>query len=182
MPFSFRRLAIADVVLVAPPVFADARGWFCEWFKASEFRAAGIVDEFVQDNHAHSIRGVLRGLHFQKDPCAQAKLVRCVQGTIFDVAVDVRRSSPTFGRWVAEILSSENRSMLYVPAGCAHGYCVLSESADVLYKAGAEYSPSREAGVRWDDPEIGITWPVRHPIISEKDAALPLLKDAEVFP
>jgi len=181
MPFSFQHLEIPGVVLVTPSLFPDQRGWFCEWFKASDFAVAGIVDEFVQDNHAHSLRGVLRGLHYQKEPRAQAKLVRCVRGEIFDVVVDLRRSSPTFGRWIGELLSSENHRMLYVPAGCAHGYCVLTECADVLYKAGAEYSPSHEAGVRWNDPQIGIVWPVPHPVLSEKDAALPLLKDVEVF-
>jgi len=182
MPFSFQRLVIPDVILVVPSVFTDSRGWFCESFKASEFAASGIPPNFPQDNHACSVRGVLRGLHYQKPPAGQAKLVRCVAGEIFDVAVDVRRSSPTFGRWVGEILSAENRRMLYIPEGFAHGYCVLSERAEVVYKASTEYCPSAEAGIRWDDPDLCIRWPVSNPILSSRDAGLPLFKEAEVFP
>ncbi len=182
MPFSFHPRAIPDVILITPIAFADSRGWFSETYRSEVFAAAGIREQFVQDNHAHSVRGVLRGLHFQRLPHAQAKIVRCVAGEIFDVAVDVRRSSPTFGRWVAEVLSAENRRMLYIPAGFAHGYCVMSETADVVYKASAEYAPAFDGGVRWDDPDIGVRWPVDNPLVSEKDAGLPFLADAEIFP
>jgi dTDP-4-dehydrorhamnose 3,5-epimerase len=175
MPFEFRRLPIPEVVLIVPRVFEDERGFFMESYKCSAFEAFGVVDPFVQDNHSRSRRGVLRGLHFQRQPKAQGKLVRAVVGEIFDVAVDIRVGSASYGEWVSALLSAENQQMLYVPAGFAHGFCVLSEVAEVSYKATEEYSPEHDAGIRWDDPEIGIEWPIDHPVVSAKDAGLPLL-------
>lgn len=178
MPFQFSRLAIPDVVLIEPQAFIDERGCFMESYKRSDFVAFGIREEFVQDNHSRSTRGVLRGLHYQRPPRSQAKLVRVVVGEIFDVAVDIRKGSPTYGKWVGEILSAENRCMLYVPPGFAHGFCVLSKVAEGLYMASEEYSPEHEAGIIWNDPEIGIHWPIERPILSKKDAALPRLREA----
>ncbi len=180
MPFEFKQLEIADVILVIPKVFEDERGFFMETYKYSEFRKNGIDVEFVQDNHSKSTYGVLRGLHYQKNPKAQGKLVRCIKGKILDVAVDIRKGSPTFGKWVSAILSEENKHMLYVPVGFAHGFAVLSEEAEVLYKTTDEYSPEHDRGILWNDPEIGIDWQVENPIISEKDKNLPLLKDADI--
>jgi dTDP-4-dehydrorhamnose 3,5-epimerase len=175
MPFSFTRLAIPDVVLIEPTIFPDERGFFMETYKYSDFAAFGIKEHFVQDNHSRSTKDVLRGLHFQTPPKAQGKLVRVVVGEIFDVGVDIRKGSPTYGKWVGEVLSAENKRMLYIPPGFAHGFCVLSEVAEVLYKTTEEYAPEYDAGIRWNDPEIGIEWPIEHPILSEKDLALPRL-------
>lgn len=184
MPFEFIRLEIPDVVLIRPVVFTDERGFFMEIFKRSDFEKAGIDVDFVQDNHSRSKKGVLRGLHFQLEPYAQGKLVRCVKGRIFDVAVDLRLGSPTYGRWVGVELSEENHLMLWIPKGFAHGFLTLSEEADVLYKvSGAEYRPEADAGIRWNDPDIGIAWPlhlVENLIISPKDSSLPFLKDAKI--
>ena len=178
MPFKFQRLEIPDVILVEPEVFSDERGFFMETYKYSEFCAFGIKEHFLQDNHSRSVKRVLRGLHYQNPPKAQGKLVRVVVGEIFDVGVDIRRGSPTYGKWVGEILSAENKRMLYIPPGFAHGFCVLSDVAEVLYKTTAEYAPECEAGIIWNDPEIGIRWPIEHPILSAKDAALPPLREA----
>lgn len=178
MPFTFEKTSLPGVLLVIPQVFGDERGFFIERYKHSDFAAAGITGHFVQDNHSSSVRGVLRGLHFQKEPHAQAKLVSCIQGSIFDVAVDVRRGSPTFGHWTGMELSSGNYRMLYIPQGFAHGFVTLSDVAEVIYKCTAEYRPEADRGVLWSDPEIRIDWPVKDPVLSAKDAALPLLKDA----
>jgi dTDP-4-dehydrorhamnose 3,5-epimerase len=180
MPFTFARLEIPEVVLIEARAFIDARGYFQETYQRSAFVAAGIAETFVQDNHSRSRRGVLRGLHYQKDPAAQGKLVSVLRGEIFDVAVDLRQGSPTFGRWVAAVLSEENHRLLYVPAGFAHGFCVLSDVADVTYKVTAEYSPEHDRGVRWDDPQIGVEWPVAEPLLSEKDRQHPYLADADL--
>lgn len=179
MPFTFTPLRIPDVVLIEARAFGDDRGFFAETYKASDFAAHGVPQRFVQDNHSHSQRGVLRGLHYQKDPAAQGKLVLCVRGEIFDVAVDIRRGSPTYGQWVGETLSHDNHRLLWVPPGFAHGFCVLSEEADVLYKVTAEYAPEYDRGVRWNDPAIGVRWPVAEPLLSPKDAAAPLLAEAD---
>jgi len=179
MTFRFEKLAIPDVVLIEAEVFPDERGFFMESYKYSEFTAFGIKDHFVQDNHSRSKKGVLRGLHYQNPPKAQGKLVRVAVGEIFDVAVDMRKNSPSYGRWVGETLSADNKQMLYIPLGFAHGFCVLSEVAEVLYKTTEEYGPEYDAGIRWNDPEIGIQWPIKQPILSEKDAALPTLREAE---
>jgi dTDP-4-dehydrorhamnose 3,5-epimerase len=179
MPFTFHPLDIPDVILIRPRHFEDKRGWFMETYCASVFAANGIEPLFVQDNCSFSERGVLRGLHFQRPPKAQGKLVRVVEGEIYDVAVDLRTASPTYGRWVGEVLSEENRHVLYVPPGFAHGFCVLGERAGVVYKVTAEYAPDLEGGIRWDDPQIGIQWPIVEPVLSTKDARLPLLRDIE---
>ncbi len=179
MPFRFQRLTIPEVVLIEAQRFEDARGFFMETYKQSAFAEQGIVGPFVQSNRSHSVRGVLRGLHYQKHPQAQGKLVMVLGGEVFDVAVDIRRGSPTYGQWVGETLSAENGRMLWIPVGFAHGFCVLSERADVIYLVTAEYASDLDRGIRWDDPEIGIRWPVAEPILSAKDAALPLLRDAD---
>ncbi len=179
LPFTFTRLAIPAVVLVEALAFGDTRGYFTETYKRSEFVANGITEAFVQDNASRSTRGVLRGLHYQKDPAAQGKLVGVIRGRIFDVAVDLRHGAETFGRWVGEELSSDNHRLLYVPPGFAHGFCVLGDEADVVYKVTAEYSPAHDRGIRWDDPAVGVAWPVAAPVVSAKDAALPLLAEAD---
>ena len=180
MAFKFKKLSIPDVILVEPKVFDDERGFFLEGYKKSEFFANGIDVEFNQDNHSKSTKGVLRGLHYQLPPKAQAKLVRCIQGEIFDVAVDIRKNSPTFGKWVGEKLSAENKKMLFIPEGFAHGFVVLSETAELLYKASNEYSKEHDRGVLWNDKEISVEWGIDfEPILSEKDKHQPLLKDIE---
>lgn len=175
MPFEFERLEIPDIILVKPRIFSDERGFFAETYKKSEFIKAGIKEEFIQDNHSRSKRNVLRGLHFQKEPEAQGKLVNCVMGKIWDVAADIRPSSPSYKKWIAVELSEENGRMLYVPAGFAHGFVVLSDWAGVVYKCTREYSPEHDGGVIWNDPEIGIRWPVENPVLSKKDGKLPSL-------
>ena len=170
--------AIADVMVIEPKVFGDARGFFLESFNQKAFDAAvGRTVTFVQDNHSRSRKGVLRGLHFQQAPHAQGKLVRVIQGSVFDVAVDVRRDSPTFGRWVGLELSAANHKQLWIPAGLAHGFLVTSESADFLYKTTDYYEPASERALRWDDPAFGIAWPDigEAPTLSAKDAQAPLL-------
>lgn len=180
MAFEFKKLSIPDVILVEPKVFDDERGFFLESYKKSEFFANGIDVEFNQDNHSKSTKGVLRGLHYQLPPKAQAKLVRCIQGEIFDVAVDIRKNSPTFGKWVGEKLSAENKKMLFVPEGFAHGFVVLSETAELLYKASNEYSKEHDRGILWNDKDIAIDWGIDfEPILSDKDKNQPLLKDIE---
>ncbi len=167
---------IEGVFLIEPKVHSDARGLFFESYVRKNYADHGIDAEFVQDNHSVSRKGALRGLHFQENP-GQAKLVRVGRGEVFDVAVDVRKGSPTFGRWVGARLSESNHLQMYIPAGFAHGFCVLSESALFLYKCSDYYSPQRERGVLWNDPDIGIEWPIADPILSEKDKTLPRLKD-----
>jgi dTDP-4-dehydrorhamnose 3,5-epimerase len=173
MPFTFEQSAIPGVLLIQPHVVADPRGMFMEAYKRSEFAAAGIDEVFVQENQSHSQRGVLRGMHYQTPPQAQGKLVRVLSGEIFDVAVDIRQGSPTAGRWVGVRLSSENRRMAYLPRWCAHGFCVLSEHAEVIYMTTAEYAPAHESGFMWNDPSIGITWPVSTPTLAERDTKWP---------
>ena len=173
--------SIAEVQIIEPRVFADNRGYFFESFNERVFAEMGIAGPFVQDNQSFSHRGVVRGLHYQIQQ-AQGKLVRCLHGEIFDVAVDIRRHSPTFGEWVGKTLSSENRRMLWIPAGFAHGFLVLSETAEVLYKATDFYAPQYERTILWNDPAIGIAWPdSEHAILSEKDLAGSTLAQAEVF-
>lgn len=176
---------LPEVLLLEPKVFGDARGFFTESWNKQTFADLGLNLDFVQDNHSRSAQGVLRGIHYQiKQP--QGKLVRVVAGSVFDIAVDLRKSSPHFGKWVGYELSAENHRMLWVPPGFGHGFLVLSESADFLYKTTNYYAPEWDRGVRWDDPEIGIDWPLaslqgRALQLSGKDQAQPLLKDAEVF-
>ncbi len=184
MPFEFERLEIKDVILVKPKVFQDERGFFLESYKKSDFVKNGIDKDFVQDNHSKSVKGVLRGLHYQLPPKAQGKLVRCIKGEIFDVAVDIRKSSPTFGKWVGVILSEENKYMLYIPEGFAHGFLTLSDEAEVLYKTTDEYAPDLDRGIIWNDPDINIKWPIENIeqiLLSNKDKNLPPLKDAQIF-
>jgi len=178
MPFEFKKLDIPDVVLVIPKVFGDERGFFMETFKKSDFEKFGIKGDWVQDNHSRSKKGVLRGLHYQLEPKAQGKLVRVVRGMVFDVAVDIRKGSPWYGKWVGVILSEENKYMLWIPPGFAHGFLALEES-EVVYKCTAEYAPELDRGIIWNDPEIGIVWPIENPILSPKDSKHPFLKDAE---
>lgn len=182
MPFTVIPTAIPDVLLLEPKVFGDARGFFFESFNARDFaEATGVNAQFVQDNHSKSARGVLRGLHYQIQH-AQGKLVRVVQGTVFDVAVDLRRSSPTFGRWVGSELSAENSRQMWVPPGFAHGFVVLSESAEFLYKTTDYWYPAHERSLAWNDPAIGIEWPIDFaPQLAAKDQAGKLLAEAETF-
>lgn len=177
MPFEFQKLDIPGLVLVTPKIFPDARGFLMEAYKLSDFHKNGITDVFVQDIYSHSVQNVVRGLHFQIAPRAQAKLVRVTEGEIFDVAVDLRSGSKTFGHWGHATLSWENRQMLHIPAGFAHGFCVLSSTANIHYKTTEEYAPEFERGVRWNDPGLDISWPVKKAVLSDKDAALPCLKD-----
>ena len=179
MPFTFKRLSIPDVILIEPQSFSDDRGFFFESFKESDFFSNGIDKKFVQDNFSHSINGVIRGLHFQKAPKAQAKLVTVLKGKIFDVAVDIRKNSPTYGKWVSEILSDDTHNLLYVPEGFAHGFCVISDEADVLYKVSNEYSQEHERSIIWNDPKLNIEWPIKKPIISNKDNKLSLLENLD---
>ena len=179
MPFTFKRLSIPDVILVEPNSFSDDRGFFFESYKESDFLSNGIDKKFVQDNFSHSVYGVIRGLHFQKTPKAQAKLVTALKGKIFDVAVDIRKNSPTYGKWVSEILSDDTHNLLYVPEGFAHGFCVISDEADVLYKVSNEYSQEHERSIIWNDPKLDIQWPIKKPIISNKDNKLSLLENLD---
>jgi len=179
MPFTFRELDIPGLILVEARAFTDERGFFMETYKQSAFAANGIPGPFVQDNTSYSRKGVLRGLHFQRAPKAQGKLVMARQGEIFDVAVDLREGSPTYGQWAGEKLSDKNRRLLYVPPGFAHGFCVLSDEAYVTYKVTTEYAPEADRGVIWNDPEIGIDWPIEVPILSPRDAQLPRLSQAD---
>lgn len=178
MNFTFRKLEIPDVILVEPRLFGDERGYFMESYRRSAFAEGGIEADFVQDNRSFSGKGVLRGLHYQRAPFAQGKLVSVLKGEIFDVAVDLRPDSDTYGRWVAEHLTAENRAMLFVPEGFAHGFQVVSESALIHYKTTSEYAPSADAGIRWNDPELAIPWPLTPPTLSAKDESLPTLAEA----
>lgn len=175
-------LAIPDVLLIEPKVFGDDRGFFFESFNRKAFaEAAGIDTDFVQDNHSRSARGVLRGLHYQLPPKAQGKLVRVVAGEVFDVAVDIRRGSPTFGHWVGEHLSAANKRQIWLPPGFAHGFLVLGESAECLYKTTDYYSPAHERAIAWNDPALAIAWPLAGPpLLSAKDAVAPRLDAAEL--
>lgn len=168
---------LPGVLIVEPQVFADRRGFFLESYNQQRYAEHGIDVAFVQDNHSRSARGTLRGLHYQAPP-GQGKLVRVVAGEVFDVAVDIRRGSPTYGRWVGVTLSAENHRQLYVPTGFAHGFCVVSESADFLYKVTSYYAPAEERGIAWDDPALGIEWPVQDPILSDRDRHHPPLAEA----
>ena len=178
MNFIFKKLSIPEVILIEPKIFSDERGFFFENFKEVDFFSNGIT-KLIQDNISHSTYGVIRGLHYQKNPKSQAKLVTTINGKIFDVAVDIRKNSPTYGKWVGEILSNENHRSLYIPEGFAHGFSVLSEEADVFYKVNKEYSQETEAGIIWNDPTMNIPWSIKQPIISEKDNSLPLLKNID---
>lgn len=179
MRFHAKELEIPGLVEIEHERAQDERGFFAEVFRAAELEKSGIPGPFVQENQSRSRKGVLRGLHYQVPPRSQGKLVRCLRGAIFDVAVDLRRGSPSYGRWVGRELGEDSRRVLYVPPGCAHGFYALSETADVVYSLTDYYSPAHERGVRWDDPDLGIAWPGRSPVLSAKDAAYPFLGEAE---
>ncbi len=171
--------AIEDVLLIEPEIFSDSRGFFLETFHADRYADAGIINLFVQDNHSRSTKGVLRGLHFQKQ-YSQGKLIYVTHGTVFDVAVDIRKDSSTFGQWVGVTLSADEHLQFYIPPGFAHGFCVLSDQVDFHYKCTDYYHPEDEGCLRWDDPEIGIQWPLDKPILSTKDANAPSLKELKI--
>ncbi|SBV94795.1 dTDP-4-deoxyrhamnose-3,5-epimerase [uncultured delta proteobacterium] len=168
---------IDGLLLIKPKVWRDPRGYFVETWHKDRYEAAGITLPFVQDNRSRSARGILRGLHFQRK-FPQGKLVSVSSGSVFDVAVDIRKNSPTFGVWHGALLTGENQHQLWVPPGLAHGFCVCSETADFSYKCTETYHPEDEGSIRWDDPELGIAWPVADPVLSQKDLAAPLFKDA----
>jgi len=180
MPFSFKSLSIPDVILVEPEVYSDDRGYFFESYKASDFEKANLPTHFVQDNFSFSKKDVIRGLHYQKEPKAQGKLVSVLKGGVWDVAVDIRKESPTFLKWVAMELNDRNHAMLYIPPGFAHGFLSLTEDVHLLYKCTNEYDTQADAGIRWDDPDIAIPWRISYPIVSAKDAALPSLKQTDI--
>lgn len=171
----------SNVLLIKPKRFGDDRGWFTEFYSKKKFADLGIADEFVQDNHSLSVPiGTLRGLHFQTPPFAQAKLVRCIRGKIFDIAVDVRRDSPTYGQWVGAELSAENGHQLFIPIGFAHGFVTLAPSTEVTYKVTNLYAPANDGGIRWNDPQVNVAWPLQEkvsPLLSPKDEVMPLLAD-----
>ncbi|MGH9456144.1 MAG: dTDP-4-dehydrorhamnose 3,5-epimerase [Thermoanaerobaculia bacterium] len=177
----FLETTLPGVLLVQPDVFGDDRGFFMETYREEAFRAAGIDARFVQDNHSASLRGVLRGLHYQ-EPFPQGKLIRCVAGSIFDVAVDIRTGSPHFGKWFGAELSATNRLQMWVPPGFAHGFCVTSDRAEVVYKCTEIWRKEVDRSILWNDPAIGIEWPVSEPVLSEKDAKAPRLSHAGVLP
>ena len=178
--FTFTPTDIKDVFIVEPKVFGDSRGYFMETYNEEKFKKAGLNYKFVQDNQSKSHKGVLRGLHFQKN-YPQAKLVRAISGEIYDVAVDLRKGSPTYGKWVGAILSSENKKMLMIPRGFAHGFVVLSESAELNYKCDEFYHPEDEGGIIWNDPDIGINWPYKgEPSLSQKDEKHPTFKESKM--
>lgn len=178
MASRFFQTEIPEVLIIEPRVFADERGFFMETYKRSEFAEHGIAEVFLQGNHSKSTKGILRGLHYQKRPKAQGKLVRALSGEIFDVVVDIREGAPTFGKWVSVTLSSENKKMLYVPVGFAHGFCVVSDEAEVFYMTTEEYAPECEAGISWNDPQLKIAWPIDKPQLSGRDRNWPSLRDA----
>ena len=178
--FTFKETKIKGVYIIEPEVFGDNRGYFMETYRKEEFDNAGLKYNFVQDNQSKSKKGVLRGLHYQRK-YPQAKLVRVISGEVFDVAIDLRKDSPTYGQWVGEILSSENKKMLMVPRGFAHGFMVLSETAEFIYKCDEVYHPEDEGGIMWNDPEVGIKWPSDiEPLLSEKDQKHPSLKESKI--
>ena len=176
MTLKFTEKSLPGVLLIEPMVFEDDRGFFMETYHSGKYGEAGIDQAFVQDNHSHSRRFTLRGLHYQLNH-PQAKLVYVITGEILDIAVDIRRGSPTFGRWTGTLLSAKNRRQLFIPAGFAHGFCVLSETADVIYKCTDLYAPGDEYGILWSDPTIDVVWPIENPFLSEKDKKNPRLED-----
>ncbi len=180
MPFEFKDTYLKGLVIIQPRIFADERGFFLETYKKSEFAAAGISGDFNQDNHSFSSKGVIRGIHFQTEPHAQGKLVRVITGAVWDVAVDLRQESSSYGKWFGIELNEENRTMMYIPPGFGHGFLTLKDNTHFLYKCSAEYEPVSDGGVRWDDPELAIDWPLepgQNPLVSEKDEKLPYFKD-----
>ena len=179
MPFEFKQLIIPEIILIIPKRFADIRGVFAETYKKSDFKNNNIDFEFIQDNYSISKKGVIRGLHYQLNPKAQGKLVRVTNGSLLDIAVDIRKKSPTYGEYTSIVLSSENDQMLWVPLGFAHGFLSLEDNTEFCYKTTQEYSKEHERGINYKDPEINIYWDYKNPIVSEKDSKLPYLKDCE---
>jgi dTDP-4-dehydrorhamnose 3,5-epimerase len=177
MPLTIQRTPLAGLLIVIPQVFRDDRGFLLESYHRAQLLQAGIDADFVQDNHSMSRRNVLRGLHYQDGAAPMGKMVRCTQGTVYDVAVDVRASSPTLGQWFGAELSAENMHQVWIPAGFAHGFLTLTDTAEVQYRCTTYYTPSAEGAIRWNDPEIGIDWPVRDPILSPKDARAPTFNE-----
>lgn len=178
--FIFNKTEIEGVYVIEPKVFGDERGFFMETYKQSDFEQAGLKYNFIQDNQSRSHKGVLRGLHYQKN-FPQAKLVRVIQGEVFDVAVDLRKNSPTYGKWVGVLLSAENKKMFMIPRGFAHGFLVLSDTAEFVYKCDELYHPEDEGGIMWNDPDVNISWPLNEePSLSEKDKEHPLLRDSKI--
>jgi dTDP-4-dehydrorhamnose 3,5-epimerase len=175
------RTAIPDVIIIKPDVYGDDRGYFFESFHVSKFADFGITEPFVQDNESQSQKDVLRGLHYQVEPFAQGKLVRVIKGAVLDIAVDIRRNSPTFGKWVSMQLSGENKWICWIPKGFAHGFVTLEDNTIFTYKCSGVYNKASEASIRWNDPELSINWGVESPLLSEKDKVAPLLKDALLF-
>jgi dTDP-4-dehydrorhamnose 3,5-epimerase len=178
---NIRETTLPGVFIIEPKVHGDDRGFFMETYRLDAFRDAGIDAVFVQDNHSRSARGVLRGLHYQ-EPNAQGKLVRCTRGALYDVAVDIRRGSPSFGRWFGTDLTESNKRMLWVPPGFAHGFCALEDGSDLVYKCTTLYDPAADRAILWNDPDIGIEWPIASPLLSAKDEKAPRLRDATVLP
>jgi dTDP-4-dehydrorhamnose 3,5-epimerase len=179
MPFTFEPLEIPEILHVTPKIFRDERGEFAELVKASDFASHGMPDLFVQVNYSISKKNALRGLHYQKHPKAQGKFVSAVRGEIFDVAVDMRQDSPSYGKWVGRTLTGDLKNMLYIPAGFAHGFCVLSDEAEIVYFCTNEYAPDQERGILWNDPAVGIVWPIQEPLLLERDMKFPTLKEAD---
>ena len=178
MPFEFEPQKIKDIILIKPKVFSDNRGFFIESYKKSDFIKNGITVEFVQDNHSKSTAHVLRGLHYQASPYSQTKLIRCIKGKIYDVAVDIRPDSTTFGQYIKVELSEENKHMLFIPEGFAHGFVVISDEAEIIYKTGGEYHPEADRGIIWNDKDLNIDWEIDfEPVLSEKDKKQPAFKD-----
>jgi len=177
MPFTFTTLSVPGVILIEPQTFPDDRGYFFESFKASDFQKAGLSTRFVQDNFSFSKKGVIRGLHYQKSPKAQGKLISVIKGCVWDVAVDIRQDSKTFLKWMAVELDDRNHVMLYIPPGFAHGFLALSDEVLLIYKCTNEYDPQVDTGIRWDDPDIAISWPIKSPILSVKDRQLPYVRN-----
>ena len=180
MPLRFEPLALDGLILITPQLFRDERGAFAETFKVSEFSAAGIEVTWRQMNYSLSQKHVVRGMHYQLQPHAQGKLVSVLHGHIFDVVIDIRKNSPSFGHWTSVELEAEKKQMLWIPPGFAHGFCALTAETEVMYAVTAEYAPASERGILWNDPAVDITWPIDSPILSDKDAKYPLLKDAEI--
>lgn len=179
MPFSVKKLTIPDLILIEPQLFKDSRGFFAEIYKQSDFAGFGFSRPIVQINYSQSAKNVIRGLHYQLNPAAQAKFIQVINGRVQDVAVDLRKGSPFYGKWVTEEMSEQDLKILYLPEGFAHGFCVLSDTALVTYYCTSLYSPKDERGVAWDDPAINIKWPVKNPLVSDKDKKLPRLEAAE---
>lgn len=179
MAFQFQNLDIEGLIYIEPDIFGDQRGFLAEIYKYPEFKKHGIMKPFVQVNYSKSTKGTLRGLHYQKDPMAQGKLVSVVEGEIFDVGVDLREGSPTYGKWVGLTLNAEKKNMLYIPEGFAHGFCVLSETAQLIYYCTQVYSPEHERGIIWNDKELDIAWPIENPILSDRDKDLQLLNQTD---